>query len=184
MKKGILLPFLFISSLIYSQITEIKLHDFLLNDKWLGWQHEYKIDLKEQELKNHWINFLLSSENIINLSHSGNRIEFDVKNDIIDCNKTGNSWNNMADILKYPQNYSVEIDTRDYQYKVSIQNITALYRNTMGVADFSGYWQSTKLIDLVTIKRRSKFRKSKAISKSMNSMHQHYLDKFDLKISD
>lgn len=183
MKKEILLPFFFITSFIYSQINEVKLHDFLLTDSELRWQHAYKSDLKANHLKNHWMNVILSSENIENLTQSGNMIIFDLKNDKIDYRKSGSSWNNTADIVKYPQNYRVEIDIQDYQYKVSIQNITALFRNTMRIADFSGHWQSTNLVDLVTRKRSSEFRKSKAMSKGMNSLHQHYLNKFDSKMT-
>ena len=181
MKKEILLPFLFITSFIYSQISDVKFHDFLLNDSELRWEHTFKSDLKESDLKTHWMNFTLSSENIENLTQSANMIIFDVKNDKIDYTKSGSSWNNTADIVKYPQNYNVVIDIQDYQYKVSIQNITALYRNTMRIADFSGYWQSTNLVDIVTRKRNSEFRKSKLMSKGMNSLHQHYLNKFSTK---
>ena len=181
MKKQILLPFFFITSFIYSQINEVKLHDFLLTDSELRWQHAYKSDLKANDLKNHWMNFILSLKNIENLTQSGNMIIFDLKNDKIDYRKSGSSWNNTADIVKYPQNYRVEIDIQDYQYNVSIQNIKALFRNTMRIADFSGPWQSTNLVDIVTRKRSSEFRKSKAMSKGMNSLHQYYLNKFDSK---
>ena len=181
MKKEILLPFFFVTSFIYSQINDVKLHDFLLNDSELRWHHAYKSDLKANDLKNHWMNFILSSENIENLTHLGDMIIFDVKNDKIDYKKSGSNWNNTADIVKYPQNYNVQIDIQDYQYKVSIQNITALYRNTMRIADFSGYWQSTNLVDIVTTNRKSEFRKSRAKIKGMNSLHQHYLNKFRTK---
>ncbi len=181
MKKIFSITFLLLSSLIYSQNSTAKLFDFMLQDKKLLWSHVYDSDLNTDDLKSNLIKNVSSSNGMVDLIKSENRISFNIYKDVVDYKSHGGKWSNTPDFVKYPQHYKVQIDIKDYQYKVTVINIDVISKSslTMRIAEFSDDLQKVKLIDIVSNKTKTDFGSKKSIKNGLSFIHKHFQNKFD-----
>jgi hypothetical protein len=173
MKKLSLIIVLLYGPLSFSQDSELKLFDFILASQELIWQHVYKSDLEKEELKNLYINNVLSSMSKNNLNQFEDRITFEIEGDKVNFKKYGGTWGSTAIFVQYPQNYLVVIDLKDKKYRVTIKDIKTDYRAAnQGFSD---------LAITVTKKRKTEFKDANGATMGLRYIHKHFLNKFDMK---
>ena len=173
MKKAPTIIVLLFSPLLFSQNSELKLFDFILENQELIWQHVYESDLKKEELSNLYINNVLSSMSKNNLNQFKDRITFEIEGDKVNIKKYGGSWGSTAIFAQYPQNYLAVIDLKDNKYRVTVKNIKTDYRRAkQGFSD---------LAITVTKKRKTQFKDAKSVTMGLSYIDKHFLNKFDMK---
>ena len=181
MKNLTTILILLIYAFTYSQTSEVRLHDFLLENKSLIWQHIYESNLSANELMQNFLEKDLSLMKSKKVNKSENSLVFTVENDEIDFTKFGGKWSTTPDFVKFPHSYKVIVEVKDKKYRVTLKNMNVAIGNNMGIADFSPDWINSKLIDAVTRKRNTEFRKTNDVVKGLEILQNYYQLKFELK---
>lgn len=178
MKKTFLLLLLITTISSAQSLENPNYPNFILENKTIKWQKVFDTNLSKNELGNLFIKNIVSNFQTENLQEFEDRILFNVKQDKIDFKSMGGSWGSTALFVQYPIDYFVMVDIKENKYRITIKNIIV----DMSSAGFGN--TANELINYITKKKNSVFRKSSASSKGATFFNNHFMNKFDInKIS-